>query len=176
MQVALIYRSKSTFLPGAEKFRDTLEDIKSQADFNNQKYNVTGFLLYSNGYFYQILEGGFHGVGIIFSKILSDKRHFDIELISYAQVPDREFYEWSMNWSIDLLKSRSFELGMKISLLHDYVNKFGMAKPLLRDIISRIARDFADSSPPPPSAVMPGSAADAPALQRRAFPKSPLSS
>jgi hypothetical protein len=51
-----------------------------------------------------------------------------------------------MGWSIDLIKSRYADFSMKITLMQDYVNKFGMSKPLLRDIISRIAKDLAESN------------------------------
>lgn len=144
MEVALVYRSKSRILPGSEQFREVLEDIRYCADQNNRKVDITGFLLYSNGFFYQVMEGEFHDVSALFSRILRDERHFDVELISNSPIRAREFYDWSMGWSIDLIKSRHADLSMKITLLQDYVNKFGMSKPILRDIISRIAQDMAD--------------------------------
>ncbi|MCA0401221.1 MAG: BLUF domain-containing protein [Proteobacteria bacterium] len=170
MEVALVYRSKSRILPGNEQFRDMLEDIRRHAQAYNDAHGLTGFLLYNNGYFYQAIEGDFGRVALLFSKIIRDDRHFDLQLISNAQIRTREFYNWSMGWSIDIVKGKTMDLGPKFGLLHDYVGRFGMAKPILRDIISRIASDMAEServaahparpfgAPPPAFERMPRSA------------------
>jgi Sensors of blue-light using FAD len=142
MLVALVYRSQSRLLPASDQFQDMLEDIRSNAQAYNEANGVTGFLLYDRGYFYQALEGEFSSVAFLFSRILRDERHFDIQLVSHAQISRHEFDTWSMAWSIDFMKELARELSPKFGLLHHYVDKFGTAKPLLRDIIAHIAADM----------------------------------
>ena len=53
-------------------------------------------MLYYEGEFIQYLEGNQIKVLELFDKIKKDKRHTDIELISYAERDSREFSNWEM--------------------------------------------------------------------------------
>ena len=88
----LIYRSvaKPTF-----KEEDIVEMLL-KARRNNEAIGITGCLLYYNGEFIQYLEGNQIKVLELFDRIREDKRHSDIELLSFAQLDEREFPRWEM--------------------------------------------------------------------------------
>ena len=88
----LIYKSVSKH-PLSSDFLKSLEEISKK---NNAALDVTGILLGTNASFLQVLEGEESNVNRIYNKICRDSRHADIELISYRQISQREFSEWSM--------------------------------------------------------------------------------
>jgi hypothetical protein len=88
----LIY--KSTYNnPLTHEFLQSLEDISVK---NNADLDVTGMLIGNKTSFMQVLEGERENVNTIYKKIFDDPRHSDIELISYDQISQREFPDWSM--------------------------------------------------------------------------------
>ena len=63
---------------------------------NNQKYNITGLLIYKNGQFAQVIEGDSNSIERIWNKIQLDTRHKDIQLLSKEPIAHRSFTKWSM--------------------------------------------------------------------------------
>ena len=63
---------------------------------NNQKYNITGLLIYKNGQFAQVIEGDSNSIDRICNKIQLDTRHKDIQLLSKEPIAHRSFTKWSM--------------------------------------------------------------------------------
>ena len=63
---------------------------------NNQKYNITGLLIYKNGQFAQVIEGDSNSIDRIWNKIQLDTRHKDIQLLSKEPIAYRSFTKWSM--------------------------------------------------------------------------------
>ena len=63
---------------------------------NNQKYNITGLLIYKNKQFAQVIEGNEDAIDGIWSKIQRDTRHKDIQLLSKEPIINRSFTKWSM--------------------------------------------------------------------------------
>ena len=53
-------------------------------------------LILTGDQFLQILEGPVRYVNQLYSKILQDERHKDVELISYVLITTPYFYDWSM--------------------------------------------------------------------------------
>ena len=74
----------------------SLLKLENQASNNNRKFNISGLLILSDGRFLQVLEGEPKFVNKIYNKIVQDKRHHDVELISYERVTKHEFNDWSM--------------------------------------------------------------------------------
>lgn len=77
----------------------TLKDlyaILSAAIHTNSVLNISGCLIFHNGFFVQILEGNKEDVLNIFEKIKDDNRHQNIELLATNYVENRTFPEWSM--------------------------------------------------------------------------------
>lgn len=90
----LIYISTSVNLLTDEQ----LNDILLVSRKNNLERNITGVLLYSEGTFIQVLEGEAEYIDEIYAKIQSDPRHKNIIRIAYANLPQRNYPQWSMGF------------------------------------------------------------------------------
>ncbi len=92
--VRLIYASKISSGFGPKD----IENILQSARTYNVKTNVTGMLCFSNDYFLQCLEGSRTAVNNTYQQILNDKRHQNVIMLNYTQIPEREFEKWSMGY------------------------------------------------------------------------------
>ncbi len=63
---------------------------------NNAREGVTGALLYSDGCFAQVLEGGLDAVQRTFERIQCDERHGDVIVLQAGQADGRLFGVWDM--------------------------------------------------------------------------------
>ncbi len=82
--------------------RKEIEKIGITSIQNNKRGNITGFLVYFDKLFFQIIEGSAVKVDELFEKIGKDPRHQDIiRLKTENDVDHRLFPEWSMKM-IDL--------------------------------------------------------------------------
>ena len=88
----LVYCSKAK--PGIA-FSE-LKSIMAKAEENNFEANITGLLCYGDSKFLQVLEGGREQISEIYSKIVSDDRHTDPVLLSFAETKFRCFSQWAM--------------------------------------------------------------------------------
>ncbi len=75
---------------------DSLAYLENQSANNNRRYGICGLLIVSDGRFLQVLEGIPKFVNRIYSKIIQDDRHHDVELIDYKDIIKPEFIDWSM--------------------------------------------------------------------------------
>lgn len=73
-----------------------LRQIQDAALRRNREQDVTGVLLYSSGYFIQLLEGPLDSVTNLFERLAQDPRHDGLERIYLEEVSGRLFSEWSM--------------------------------------------------------------------------------
>ncbi len=88
----LVYRSQVTrfFEP------NHLQEILNVARTKNPKINVTGFLIFREGHFIQLLEGAEADVQMIYDKVAKDKRHRNVKLIGKTKSSERFMSDWSM--------------------------------------------------------------------------------
>lgn len=93
--ISMVYLSAASHLMSA----DELLEILHIARRNNSERNVTGMLLYRNGYFMQALEGEKEDVYAIFEKIATDDRHHHVLTIYNEEIEQREFSEWTMGFN-----------------------------------------------------------------------------
>ena len=94
----LIYKSTAT----AEVISNrTLRDIEEQASAANTEKGITGLLVLTGNIFLQVLEGSSGDVTALIGNIIADKRHHDVELLTFQPIGVRCFDEWSMR-SVDL--------------------------------------------------------------------------
>jgi hypothetical protein len=94
----LIYKSTAT----AEVISNrTLRDIEEQASAANTEKGITGLLVLTGNIFLQVLEGAPRDVTALFGNIIGDKRHRDVELVTFQPIGVRCFDEWSMR-TVDL--------------------------------------------------------------------------
>ena len=89
----LIYKS----IPSEEVVsNETLADITENGAVNNRKLNITGLLILTGDEFLQVLEGPTKAVNQLYLQIAKDKRHRDVQLISYETINQRFFQTWNM--------------------------------------------------------------------------------
>lgn len=82
---------------GRRKFDGAeLRDILEVSRKNNAEIDVTGMLLYLDGNFLQLLEGGRDDVEGLYERIALDTRHSGAIVLSRAQESARVFPDWAM--------------------------------------------------------------------------------
>ncbi|HEV7913690.1 MAG TPA: BLUF domain-containing protein [Albitalea sp.] len=92
MLVRLIYASRAA--DGTDA--DTLSGIMKSARGHNAAEGITGVLVFSDGIFLQVLEGGRDAVSATYNRIAQDERHRDVVLLGYAEIGERRFAGWAM--------------------------------------------------------------------------------
>ena len=73
-----------------------LDQILTQSRRNNPRRGITGLLCATSDIFVQVLEGGRNEVSSLLCAILRDERHKDVLLLSYEEIGERQFGNWSM--------------------------------------------------------------------------------
>jgi ribosomal protein L10 len=76
-----------------------LTELLQKARVENERLQITGILLYSNGNFFQVLEGEPTAVDEMYKKLHLDKRHRQLTLIVREPITKRYFADWSMGFS-----------------------------------------------------------------------------
>lgn len=90
--VSLLYRSRAT-----TDFDDAhIDALVSRARLRNHERDVTGALYFDEGQFMQWLEGPASTIIRLFGHIGRDRRHTDLEVLSFGQTPQRVFGDWNM--------------------------------------------------------------------------------
>lgn len=88
----LIYTSTSV-----QPFSEAeLQGLMIQARQKNQDFGITGCLIYHKSKFIQYLEGRKCLLEHVFSSIMNDVRHRNIQVLCRRHVDRRAFNEWSM--------------------------------------------------------------------------------
>lgn len=95
---SVIYVSRACKPMSGEQLQALLETSRR----NNRAIGVTGFLIYQDGYFMQMLEGQRELVDPLMERIARDPRHEDPRVIIRSQAKRRLFNDWSMGfWNLD---------------------------------------------------------------------------
>lgn len=92
--IQLVYASR--LVPGTAGTE--LTSIVDVSRRNNARAGVTGALCFSVDYFLQCLEGERGAVNATYNRILRDPRHADAVILRYAEIPSRDFSDWSMGY------------------------------------------------------------------------------
>jgi hypothetical protein len=97
MLTHLLYTSRS-LIPVAEQDA-AIEVMVTAARLRNKAENISGCLLYSAGWFAQILEGAEERLNRVVESILRDPRHTDITILEQGRVPRRRFEGWELGYA-----------------------------------------------------------------------------
>ncbi len=89
---SLIY--VSTARPGLDQ--DDFSSILNVAERNNERFGITGLILYNGFNFIQCLEGDRASVNDRLYHIGLDDRHHGLTILSHHDMPNRQFAQWSM--------------------------------------------------------------------------------
>ncbi|MFK7740758.1 MAG: BLUF domain-containing protein [Planctomycetota bacterium] len=75
-----------------------VQNLARAASEKNAARGITGFLLFRQEFFAQVLEGDRKDVSETFLKLSSDTRHHSIQLLGQIDEPERSFGTWSMGY------------------------------------------------------------------------------
>lgn len=92
MLVRLVYASRAV----DDVSQEQLLKILSQSKANNPESGITGVLCSSGPVFLQCLEGGRMQINALYNRIAADPRHSDVVILSYQEISERDFANWSM--------------------------------------------------------------------------------
>lgn len=90
---SVMYKSRCTTVADLEM----VNSILVTSTRNNSANGITGVLIATRTHFLQVLEGEFEALNETFERISRDTRHDKIQLISFAEIEERRFSEWSMH-------------------------------------------------------------------------------
>jgi hypothetical protein len=88
----IFYRSQATFFPTEAQLQDLLDWSRTY----NAQHAITGLLLYSQGRFAQVIEGGETEILALYEHIQQDARHQHVVTLSEGPGPQRWFADWHM--------------------------------------------------------------------------------
>ncbi|MEM9302672.1 MAG: BLUF domain-containing protein [Pseudomonadota bacterium] len=91
-----------------------LEDIKAASGRNNERWQVSGCLLYSKGHFLQLLEGPEESVERLFGIISADGRHARVRVLHDVPIKERLFDGWEM---------RTYNLESRSDLPQEFIDR-----------------------------------------------------
>jgi hypothetical protein len=93
-QCRLIYQSVCS-----DKLIDNadLRALVGKSAAHNKAAGITGLLLLTGDRFLQVLEGPSDAVNRLYGRIIRDKRHHDLQLLSFEQIGPTYFDDWSMH-------------------------------------------------------------------------------
>ncbi|WIE65083.1 BLUF domain-containing protein [Curtobacterium sp. MCLR17_036] len=92
--LSLIYSSLAT----RHLEDDDLAALLAQSRRANAENDITGVLLFRNGYFLQLLEGPDQAVRDKMATIKHDDRHTKVSVLVEELVEERQFPEWTMGF------------------------------------------------------------------------------
>jgi hypothetical protein len=92
MLVRLLYASR----PIAPLTTTIVDAILARSQESNQARGITGILCYNDELFLQVLEGGRDEVCELFNAIVRDRRHDNVRILCYEEIPERRFGGWTM--------------------------------------------------------------------------------
>ena len=132
--ITLVYVSVAT----RKMTEADLVSILEVARERNKELDVTGMLLYRDGFFVQVLEGEQVVIEDLFQKISGDSRHKHVIVVYQNSIQKRSFLEWSMGFNMiaesDLLKLDGYSGMLNVNFFAD---KPGRAVTLLESFRSR---------------------------------------
>src|SRR5512134_1469440 len=92
MLVRLLYASRAT-QPLTVAVH---ESILEQSRTHNPRLGITGVLCFSDDLFMQVLEGGRDEVCELYNTIVRDDRHQNVRILSFEEIRERRFGNWTM--------------------------------------------------------------------------------
>ncbi len=92
MLVRLLYASR----PAAPLTAAVVDAILVQSRAHNARLGITGILCYGRDTFLQVLEGGRDEVCELYNTIVRDDRHAHVRILSFEEISERRFGNWTM--------------------------------------------------------------------------------
>ena len=133
MLVRLLYASRA-----ATPLNASVQDsILAQSRAHNPKLGITGVLCFSQDVFIQVLEGGRDEVCELYNTIVRDERHQQVRILSFEEIGERRFGNWTMG-QVNLAKvnpSLLLKYGERAEL-NPFICSGAASMALLEELIS----------------------------------------
>ena len=118
-----------------------IRDILEVSRKHNAKENITGVLVFREGYFLQVLEGNKDAILPLVDRIRDDDRNFKLKVLVETESENRIFGEWSMAFLDGDIQANSTK---DLIELFEICLKGGISD---RTMIMIMARKFRASAP-----------------------------
>ena len=92
MLVRLLYVSK----PVGPITTYVTNSILEESIVNNKEEDITGVLCQGSGLYMQVIEGQRSVISALFARIMADRRHNTVEILSIEEIKQRRYVQWSM--------------------------------------------------------------------------------
>jgi RecJ-like exonuclease len=114
---------------------DEIEDLLKLSSTNNNRDQITGILLFSNGNFFQVLEGEKQVITEVFEKIKQDRRHRNLISIFKKEIENYQFTTYEEEFlSLDTTYD-----GEKINYYASYIEKLD---PSIQSPVKYVLKNF----------------------------------
>lgn len=131
MRYAISYVStKKEHLPEEE-----INEILTHTEKNNNKLEITGILLYSEGNFFQVLEGPREDLQTLYTKIKLDSGHYDLISIFEKEVDEPIFQKYTSEFT-------SIDTRYKSKEVEAYLTKIKTLSPAVQSSVKYILKNF----------------------------------
>jgi hypothetical protein len=70
--------------------------ILAATEAHNAMHSISGVLCQGQGLFLQVLEGERAEANRLYAHILQDRRHQDVQMLSFEEITERRYPDWSM--------------------------------------------------------------------------------
>lgn len=116
----------------------SLEGLLMRARPANARLGISGFLLYSDGHYLQMLEGARDAVETLFARIAADRRHREVTVVLRENVSGRALAGWYMAGILSPAAEMRARFGL-VSLDQLYGLLDQSRFPLVRALVSAFA-------------------------------------
>ncbi len=123
----------STAVPGLDN--EQIQEILDVSERNNNQKNITGILLFSEGNFFQVLEGDKKILDELYEVIRQDKRHHSLMKILNKKVEEPKFDSYVCSFSAANTTNKSTEV-------ESYVAQIDNLNPSVRNSVYYILQRF----------------------------------
>ncbi|MDT0645353.1 BLUF domain-containing protein [Zunongwangia sp. F260] len=115
-------------------------EIQEALDFSknwNNDNNITGILLYSQGNFFQVLEGEENLLKSLFSRIKADQRHHNVITIFQKKVPNIQFDDYEVDFI-------SLDDSYNAAQIDTYLSQIDLLNPSIQGSVRYILNKFTE--------------------------------
>ena len=155
--VRLVYASRATFKPGhAGEIDVEVARILMQSRRHNPRAGLVGALYYSDGLFFQCLEGTVEAVEGLYARLHNDPRHKDLSVLQRQAITQPSFSTWAMKYVPNASEVNALLARHKLASFDPY--RFD--PPMIDAMVALLLRgtDFSPMTGPGPKSTAPAPA------------------
>lgn len=133
MRYAISYVSTASEQLTETEIKKTLEFSKNW----NTDHDITGILLFSEGNFFQVLEGDKELLQNLFERIKSDSRHYNVMRIFGKEIDNAKFTGYAANFITVDSQFTEKDFGR-------YLSKIATLNPAIQTSVKYILKNFSE--------------------------------